>query len=42
MENAIDAEATHIRVAIENGGMESIEVVDNGKGIKREDFDLLC
>ena len=42
MENAIDAEATNIQIFIYNGGMESIEIVDNGKGIKREDFDLLC
>lgn len=25
-----------------NGGLSSIEVVDNGKGIKRVDFPLLC
>lgn len=38
----MDAEATQIQVVIVNGGMESIEVIDNGKGIRREDFDLLC
>lgn len=42
VENAVDAEATQIQVVIVNGGMESIEVIDNGKGIRREDFDLLC
>lgn len=42
VENAIDAEATQIRVTIINGGLTSIEVVDNGKGIKKADFPLLC
>jgi len=42
VENAIDAEAAHIIVNIVNGGLTSIEITDNGKGIKREDFPLLC
>lgn len=42
MENAIDAEATQIRVSIREGGLQLIEVVDNGKGIRKSDFPLLC
>lgn len=37
VENAIDAGATAVTVQIENGGMRSIIVTDNGCGIARED-----
>jgi DNA mismatch repair protein MutL len=37
VENAIDAGATAVTVRIENGGMRSITVIDNGCGIARED-----
>ncbi len=37
IENALDAGATAITVRIENGGMRSITVTDNGCGIAKED-----
>lgn len=40
VENALDAEATQVTVAIRKGGMTSIQVVDNGKGIAAEDLEL--
>ncbi|MBV8067261.1 MAG: ATP-binding protein, partial [Candidatus Eremiobacteraeota bacterium] len=40
VENAIDAGATRITVNIERGGVDRIEVIDNGVGIPSEDLPL--
>ncbi|MCR4414343.1 MAG: DNA mismatch repair endonuclease MutL, partial [Thermoguttaceae bacterium] len=40
MENAADAGATRIDVAVEAGGMELVRVVDNGCGMAAEDLPL--
>ena len=37
VENAIDAGATKIQIAIKNGGVKSMMISDNGCGIARED-----
>lgn len=37
VENSIDAEATQITVAIENGGKDLIQVADNGLGMSEDD-----
>lgn len=37
VENAIDAAAHHVRVAVENGGKTLIEVADDGLGMSRDD-----
>jgi DNA mismatch repair protein MutL len=37
MENAIDAEATHIRLIIKDAGKQLIQVLDNGKGMSETD-----
>ncbi|WCN36613.1 DNA mismatch repair endonuclease MutL [Aneurinibacillus uraniidurans] len=37
VENAIDAGATRVEVYLEEGGLMSIRVVDNGRGMDRED-----
>lgn len=41
VENAIDAEATDIRVELEKGGCQSVRVSDNGSGIESEDVALV-
>lgn len=37
LENALDAEATRIRVEVEGGGRKLIRVIDNGHGMIRDD-----
>ena len=40
VENSIDAGATNIVVEIKNGGISYIRVLDNGKGIARDDVEI--
>ena len=40
LENAIDAGATRIDIDLENGGLDLIRVVDNGRGIHTDDLRL--
>lgn len=40
VENSIDAGATSISVEIENGGITSIRITDNGKGIAPDDVEI--
>ena len=40
VDNAIDAGATRIDVDLQNGGLKSIRVSDNGSGMSREDAEL--
>ncbi|PTM58893.1 DNA mismatch repair endonuclease MutL [Desmospora activa] len=40
VENALDARASRIQVAIREGGIQSIEVTDNGIGMERADAEL--
>lgn len=41
LENAIDANATEINIEVEESGVASIRVVDNGTGISEDDLDLV-
>ncbi len=40
VENAIDAQADHIRIIIEEGGKKLIQVIDNGQGMSEADLPL--
>src|SRR5262245_27653327 len=40
VENAVDANATKIQIAIENGGTTLVRVTDDGDGMDREDAKL--
>ena len=40
LENAIDAGASRVEVAVERGGKDLVRVADDGKGIAREDLTL--
>ena len=40
VENSIDANATEIKVIINKGGKEKIEIIDNGVGIEKDDLPL--
>ncbi|MDK7178974.1 ATP-binding protein, partial [Micrococcus luteus] len=40
IENSIDAGATRIIVEIEEAGLRSIQVIDNGEGIEHEEVSL--
>ncbi|NWK83836.1 DNA mismatch repair endonuclease MutL [Staphylococcus sp. GSSP0090] len=41
LENAIDAQATEINIEVEQSGVSSIRVVDNGTGIHMDDLGLV-
>ncbi len=41
IENSIDAGANEIKVYIEEFGTKKIQVIDNGSGIEKKDFDLV-
>ncbi|NBI30953.1 DNA mismatch repair endonuclease MutL [Chengkuizengella marina] len=40
VENSIDAGSSKIDISIEEGGLQSIRVIDNGSGIDKEDCEL--
>lgn len=42
IENSLDAQSHSISLTIKNGGLQLIQIVDDGTGIDREDLPLVC
>lgn len=42
VENSVDAGAGNITITLGNGGLQTIQIVDDGKGIPMEDHPLVC
>lgn len=42
VENSLDAGATRVHVILRDGGYEDLIVLDNGSGILKQDFPLVC
>lgn len=42
LENALDAGATTISVVVKQGGLQLLQISDNGTGIRKEDLSVVC
>lgn len=42
VENSLDAGSTSIDIKFFNSGLNGFEVVDDGKGISEESFEIVC
>lgn len=42
IENSIDAGATQVNILCQQGGLGLLQIQDDGHGIKKEDFPILC
>lgn len=42
LENCLDAGSTSITVTIKGGGLQLLQIQDNGHGIRKEDLAIVC
>ncbi|XP_058462032.1 DNA mismatch repair protein Mlh1 [Malaya genurostris] len=42
IENSLDAKSTSIQIIVKVGGLKSLQIQDNGTGIRREDLGIVC
>ncbi|XP_068915087.1 DNA mismatch repair protein Mlh1 [Tenebrio molitor] len=42
IENSLDAKSTNIQITVKNGGLKLLQIQDNGTGIRKEDFVIVC
>jgi DNA mismatch repair protein MLH1 len=42
MENSLDASSSNITVVISGGGLQLLQINDNGTGIRKEDLEIVC
>lgn len=42
LENSIDAQSTSIDIVVKNGGLNLLQITDNGTGINKDDLMIMC